>query len=240
MEKELSIKTSDNNTIYGVLNEPNNKSDKLVIFVHGFTGHKNEHIFFNGAKFLKNNNIASFRFDLYSWQKGARTFTDCDIQTHVDDLTSVFNYFKSKYKKIYLVGHSLGGIVVLRSKLNANGIILWDPSHVSSFLEDNDYSYCKELDSYLLNWGIVYVVGKKMHDDKLQNIPPKELMDKIKCPIKIICAQNGVLIEGGQDYFSLANEPKEFALINGASHCFDEEGTEDKLFSETVDFINKY
>lgn len=47
MEKELKIKTPDKKLIYGSFVSAGKKSDKLVIFVHGFTGHKNEHIFFS-------------------------------------------------------------------------------------------------------------------------------------------------------------------------------------------------
>lgn len=237
MEKKIVVDTPDNHKIYGTLNEPKDETDKLVIFVHGFTGNSNEHIFFNGAKVLNKNNIASFRFDLYSWEEGARHMPDCDIQTHVDDLTTVFNYFKDKYKNIYLIGHSLGGIVVLESAIPAYGIVLWDPSHAESYIGENDYKYVKELDGYLLDWGVVYVIGKKMHDDKKQYTRPEELMKNVKCPIKIINAEKGVLTEGGKDYYKLAKEPRAHAIIKNGGHTFDEEGTEEELFKGTIDWI---
>lgn len=238
MEREVVIKTPDGFNIYGTLALPEEKSEKLVIFVHGFTGDRNEHIFFNGAKFLKANSIASFRFDLYSWQKDARTFTDCDIQTHVDDLCTVFDHFKDEYKKIYLVGHSWGGIVVLHSELTTAGIILWDCSHPSNAFEEDEYKYNEMLGAYLLYWGNVYVVGKKMHDETLNMMPAVDLVSWVKAPIKVICAGNGVLIDGGKNYFELAKEPKAFVVIEGAGHTFDEEGTEEKLFQETHDWID--
>lgn len=240
MEQKLQIKTPDNHLIYGTLSGSDKPKDKLVIFVHGFTGFCNEHIFYNGAKFLKNNNIANFRFDLYNWQDKARSFLDCDIQTHVDDLKTVFNYFKDEYQKIYLIGHSLGGIVVLESKLPAAGIILWDSSHSGSKILDEEYEYISSKQIYLLNWGIVYAIGKKMYDDKKFYSDPKELISWIRCPIKIICAGDGVLVEGGEEYYKLAKEPKEFSLIEGADHTFDEGDTEDELFQQTLDFVKKY
>lgn len=240
MEKEIIIDTPDGHKIYGFLSTPKEKPDKLVIFVHGFTGNCNEHIFFNGAKYLRGEGIANFRFDLYNWQKGGRTFTDCDIQTHVDDLKTVVEYFKNKFKKIYLIGHSLGGIVVLQAGLDVDGIVLWDPSHAASFIGEDDYEYNEGLGAYLLKWGVVFVVGKKMHDDKLQYTAPEILMAGIKCPIKIICAGNGVLKEGGKNYYSLAKEPKELVIIEGAGHTFDEDGVEEKLFAETAEWVDRF
>lgn len=237
METKVSIKTSDDHIIYGTLNSPENKTDKLVIFVHGFTGNCEEHIFFNGAKFLKSKGIASFRFDLYNWQEKGRIFMDCDTQTHVDDLKTVFNHFKNQFSKIYLVGHSWGGVVVLDSKLDAAGIILWDPSHCSSNWE-GDYTYVESLDSYLLNWGVVFVVGKKMYKDTLECKKADDLILGNDSAIKVICAGKGELIEGGKEYIGLAKGLKAFVIIEGAGHTFDEEGTEDKLFKETINWIN--
>ena len=52
MERTIKIKTKDNFLIYGNLNKASRKSEKLLIFAHGFTGNMNEHIFFNGAKYF--------------------------------------------------------------------------------------------------------------------------------------------------------------------------------------------
>lgn len=62
----------------------------------------------------------------------------------------------------------------------------------------------------------------------------------IKVPVKIINAGNSFLLDGGKRYFELANEPKEKVIIDGAGHTFDEDGAEEKLFSETISFIKRY
>lgn len=240
MEKNIAINITDNHIIHGTLCSPEEKTEKLVIFVHGFTGNKNEHIFFNGAKFLKQRGIASFRFDLYSDEKGGRSFPDCDTQTHIDDLKTVVNYLKNEYPKIYLIGHSWGGIVVLKSLINVSGIILWDSSHENYSFGDDTYKYNESLGAYLLNWGIVFVIGKKMHDETVNIDSATSLISKINSPLKIINAGNGELIDGGKEYFNLAKEPKALKVIEGASHCFDEEGAEEKLFKETADWVDKY
>ena len=240
MEKQISIKTPDGHIIYGILDSPEEKSDKLVIFVHGFTGNCNEHIFFNGAKYLRKQSIASFRFDLYSWQKKARAFPDCTTETHVLDLRTVYNYLHNEYSQIYLIGHSWGGIVVLESKLDVSGIILWDSAHPDCPFTEREYEYNKALNAYLLKWGLVFLVGKKMHDQTMKIKPARDLISGIHSPLKVICAGRGELIKGGREYCDLAKEPKSFAIIEGAGHTFDEEGTEKKLFEETANWLKEF
>ena len=63
------------------------------------------------------------------------------------------------------------------------------------------------------------------------------LSTNLRRPLKIIAAGNGILIDGAKRYFDQANKPKEFAVINGAGHSFNEDGAEEKLFKETLKFI---
>ncbi|MFA5827095.1 MAG: hypothetical protein WC839_01190 [Candidatus Paceibacterota bacterium] len=42
MRKEIQLKTKDEHIIYGTFDSVK-KSKTLLIFVHGFTGHRNEH-----------------------------------------------------------------------------------------------------------------------------------------------------------------------------------------------------
>src|SRR3989344_1336712 len=115
MEKQLKIKTPDKKVIYGTLRGSLDKP--LVIFVHGFTGFKDEHQFFNGARFFEKRGFSSFRFNLYHWEKGARKLEDCTLSLHGEDLDQVVEYFRKKgVKKIFAVGHSFGGLTVLLSK----------------------------------------------------------------------------------------------------------------------------
>jgi len=58
-------------------------------------------------------------------------------------------------------------------------------------------------------------------------------------PIKVIVAGAGIMVEEGKKLFQNANEPKDFAIIPNASHTFDEDGIEEKLFVETLNWFNK-
>src|SRR4030042_2347055 len=114
MEENLKIPLSDDKFIYGTFRGP--LTNPLIIFAHGFTGDKDEHIFFNGSRFFEKNNISSFRFNFYGEQEDSRQLNECDISNHISDLETVIEYFKNKTPQIFVVAHSFGGLITLLSR----------------------------------------------------------------------------------------------------------------------------
>ncbi len=243
MEKQIKISIDKKKKVYGFLR--GNLFDTLVMFVHGLTGDMNEHQFFNGARFFEKKEFSSFRFNLYSWQKDARKLHECTLTTHAFDLDLVIKYFRKKgVKKIFVAGHSYGGKTILMSdKKNFNAVVLWDPSHnlYPAFSDPSSLVYVKNLKGYIESNDTSYgfLIGEKMVKEE-KSYPWKEKIKEIKVPIKIICAEKGVLVRGCKLYYKFANKPKSLVIIKGANHCFDEEGAEKKLFQETVDWFDKY
>jgi predicted alpha/beta-fold hydrolase len=192
--------------------KPRNK--KLIIFVHGLTGHKNEHIFYNTAKFFSQNNFATFRFDLYSGEKKGRLLSKCTIKIHVFDLKTVINYFRKKYSKIYLVGHSLGGPVVLMAGLKntIESIVLWDPSlNTLEGLSSNILKFNKQLNKYILKWGTEYLLSKEMV--KSWKKTDDKLLQYFQVPTKIICAGKGILYKKWKTKVPLIKTKHKFSVI---------------------------
>lgn len=240
MEKEIKIKTSDGFQIYGTLSTPRKKTDKLVIFVHGFTGHRNAHIFFNGAKYMNAKGAAAFRFDLYNAEKGARHFKDTKISQHGDDITTVVSYFRKKYKKIYVVGHSYGGTSLLfadTSKVNA--LVFWDASWIDPKEEKKDFRYNSALDRYVWDWRVEYLVGKA-YVEELRDFPDcGELVAKITAPKLFITAGKQRILKG-KKYMAAASQFKKHVNISGADHNFNSFKAEDRLLEETWKWIKRY
>jgi len=232
MEKNIQINTNDNHLIYGVLNT-SEKDDKLIIFVHGLTGHKNMHQFYNASKFFPKKGFSTFCFDLYSGEKNGRILSNCTIETHSSDLNKVINYFKDNYKEIHLVGHSLGGPTILFSDVSlVSSIVLWDPSfdalkNLSSVMEFN-----KNINKYIVKWGVEYLLSPEMIEG-WKNLGDN-LIDHFIKPTNIICAGKGVLYKDWKEKINLIKIPSELFLIEEAGHCFDEKDTESILFAETL------
>lgn len=238
MEKEIKIPLGDKKYVYGILR--GNLSSPLIIFVHGFTGHKNEHQFFNAARFFECKGFSTYRFDLYSGEADARKLEDCTLSLHGQDLDKVVDYFRNEeVKKLFVVGHSFGGVIVLLSKEKKfDAAVLWDSSG------DKDVTvsarYVKELDKYYFTeWSYGFTIGREMYEEN-NKLKPSALIKDIHVPIKIIVAGSGKLIDEGKKLFESAGEPKAFAIIPNATHCFDEEGTEKNLFQETLTWLKKF
>lgn len=45
------------------------------------------------------------------------------------------------------------------------------------------------------------------------------------------------MVEGCRRYYDLANDPKDYVVIEGAGHTFDEDKVEEGLFKETLKWI---
>lgn len=247
MEEEIKIPienkqsfSSNKKYIYGILRGSLDKP--LVIFVHGFTGYKNEHQFFNAARFSQKVGFSTFRFDLYSWKKDARKLEDCTLSLHAQDLDVVVEYFRNKgVKKIFVVGHSFGGVSVLLSKKKGfDAVVLWDSSG------DKDVKlkakYVKELDKYYYQDDSAYgfTISKQMYEENNNKLIPSKLIKEMHIPIKVIVAGAGIMIDEGKKLFLNANEPKAIAVVPNATHCFDEDGAEENLFQETYNWLREF
>lgn len=240
MEKIIKIPTSGKKKIYGKLRGPLGRP--LVVFVHGMGALMDQHIYYNGSRFLEKHGISSFRFNLYGWDPDARKLSECTLETHAVDLDRVIAYFrKKKIKKIFVVGHSLGAPVILLSKSkDYDGVVFWDPSYgfPRSFLKAR---YLKSIEMYWVTWNMDILLKKEM----VQSAPflkqqEEAAIKKLAVPIKIITAGKSVLKDGGKQYYDLANQPKARVVIKDANHTFDEDGVTEKLYRETLSWIKKY
>lgn len=244
MEKTLNFKTKDGHTIYGTLNTPTKQANAVVVFVHGLTGHQNEHYYYNAARFFPKKGFATYRFDLYSGEKGGRALSDCSVRTHASDLSLVLDRLKSKYKYIHVVGHSLGGPTIVLADISAvSSVILWDPSDMlglADITEGQERSLKRNKISghYIVDWGTEYILGKEMAQE-FKELRPATLAGTINKPIKVIAAEKGNP-RGSKEYFKNANEPKELVVIKRAGHTFNEGDTEQQLFIETLAWVKKW
>lgn len=235
MRKEIKIKTPDNHIIYGTLDSNRNKI--LLIFVHGITGNQNEHQYFNATQFFTKRGFDTFRFDFYSDEDDARSLSESTITSHSNDLELIINELKEQYKKVILVGHSLGALVILKTNLSSiSKIVLWDPTTGFENIEDEDGEYSSRLDKYILHWGMDIIVGKGMVEEwKSFNVG--KLIKNLSIPCKFIFADNCNKNELWKPFLNKIKTEHKSVIINGATHCFVEEGTEQKLFEETLKWI---
>ncbi len=123
--------------IDGTLLTPNDKENPNLAIIIAGSGPTNRN---GNQNFLKNNSLkklaeeltangtATFRYDKRIVKQIRQGHVDKDMvfDDFVNDASDVINYFKQKdsYNKIYIIGHSQGGLVgMLAAKENADGFI---------------------------------------------------------------------------------------------------------------------
>lgn len=225
MEKQIKIRVSAKYFVYGKLD--GSFRQPLFIMVHGLATSKELGLYQEAVRWFRKQGFATFRFDLYGWQKDARQLINCTLKTHADDLDAVVRYFRKRgVKKIFVAGHSYGGPAIFLSReQDFDGAALLDPSYRSSFTKKRygllGGRYIKQLKGYLMQWGTNAVIGKKMADEA-DLLAWNDLPKNFHVPLIIIAAGEGVLVKGAKLYFKTAHNPKSLAIIKGATHCFDD------------------
>ncbi len=117
---ELKFKVNDG-TIYGTILKPSQDSNKSLAIIVAGSGptdrDSNTPIIEGKNDSLKDNGIASFRYDKRTSGKSAKTMKDipADFNLFVDDLVKCIRYIKQNenYDQIYLIGHSQGSLVAI-------------------------------------------------------------------------------------------------------------------------------
>jgi len=244
MEKDLKIKLDAKHSVYGRFEGSLDKP--LFIVVHGLPCSMYEGLYEQATKWFVKHGYATFRFNMYSWQKDSRQLIDSTLRSHADDLDAIVRYFRKRgVKKIYVAGHSFGGPTILLSRdQDIDAAVLWDPSYDISFAKMK-YGYpggefVRSLNGYFMRWGANVIIGKAMADE-VDHLKWDELTAQFHVPLKIFAAGNGILIQGTKRYIKKANAPKSLAIIKGATHYFDDRpGMREKVYKMSMQWFKKF
>lgn len=232
--QQIRIGTGDGATIFGILDEVKN-SDRLVIFIHGLTGNKEEHQYENAVPVFNEAGYSTLRIDLYSDNPDARHLMECTLDTHVSDVHKVIDNFKEVYESIYLVGHSIGApTIIFADHKQVKALGLWDPSF--EILENIELYAEPFEDKYKLKWGKDLFVRKEFV--KSLNVVNQKQIDRINVPTTLIFAGESELEERWRPHHKDIKAEHEVVVIKGADHGFSSAEFEKQLFETTLNWFN--
>lgn len=226
-ETEWSIDAPDGAKIYGVTNQAKSEpSRKAVLIANGLGCFHFSHPYSLAALHFLNANYDVVRFNSYDAREGARNILECSIETLVSDLDRVLSEQTKQYDKIFLVGHSYGGLVIMTA--NPAGVAaasLWDPSYNMS-----NHDWAKGItedlpgDRVLTRWGGAYVSSKRMWEDEKRYDMPfcRTLSQKARFPVQVVHADKGVLYTYGESWHTYCPHPTDYHLLEGAGHNFEQ------------------
>lgn len=236
MQTKFNLAADDGKVVYGT-HDSGGETDSVLVLVHGYTGSQDEAHYYNAVPFFNSRGIDTIRFDLYNKAVDARSLTQVSLDDHCSDLRLVLDEFAPKYKHVYVAGHSLGGLVVIQSDLQGvDRVVLWDPTTPYKTIAEKKGEVVSFSDNYLIHNRVDFLASKKLMD-QWRDADYNQLVPALLIPTKIVFAGANNKQELWQPYLPLLECDHELAYVEGASHCFTEPGTMEKLFEETWQWI---
>lgn len=236
----IDLPGTDGLKIKGILR--GSLTQPLVVMMHGRPGSCDDLIEYLGARYLYEKGFASLRLSMYDYEPETRNLVDCTLGTHVQDFDAVITYVRAKNTpKLFAVGHSYGGLTILKSEAQLDGAALWDPSHglywQNKKLDNTDRLY----DEFIVNLeGKGRVLPRALVEHGQAMGDTSNWAANKQFPLAVITAGDGVLRDYGRKYYAAADEPKKYIEIKRATHNFrDSDEVMLQLFAETAEWFKE-
>jgi len=116
VQKRLEITNKYDKKLSTIIELPENNIKDFLIISHCFTCSKLYKLYNNISKLLVAYGYGVVRYDAMGLGDSEGDFSKTSFTTNVEDVISVYNYIKEKYKEPrFLMGHSLGSIVSIKA-----------------------------------------------------------------------------------------------------------------------------
>lgn len=242
-EERFSIATPDGKRIYGVVNRAQDPAGKLLVIAHGVTGFPGEWLHKSAALWFSARGYDVIRFAFYSGEPDARKLTDCTLETHAQDLNLVIAEKRKGYEKLFVAGHSYGGMTALIANPDVDAATFWD-STLYSYKEfwERETRYDERSGLYFFDYGFAVPVSPAMVEEGSACDFDKvaALAGRMKAPVQILGAGDGIREDGQRRVYACFREPKDFAIIPGSGHEFTEGGTVFELLEKTYGWFERF
>lgn len=229
----------DGKNIRGYFHKPPKHADKLVIFLHGFTGNKTEHSyhFRDFSRVLEKHSIASVRFDFRNNSESDGEFKDFKLLEAFIDAKEIINKFGKAYKEVILLGYSMGGAIASNIKNPlVNKLVLWSPAfNLGENLEKRFLNLFNETNEVVTS-GFVY--SKEMVDSFVNYCFTSNWNTGLSTLITYGMKDEVVSYDYIKRY-NKENNSSHLLVYENSGHGYDDVSEFQKLMDDTLAFILK-
>lgn len=218
--QEKYLNTSDGTRI--AVNHYKTGHDQVLIIAHGWFMSKDSKYFHDMSRSLsQNSDVITMDFRGHGKSSGFYTFTSKEPQ----DLKCVVDYAKKQYKKIYLLGFSLGGaLVLIHSALEKDVDKVIAVSAPHSFRKIENHMWKKEAWGAFIKkfeWKRFFSIRPNPIIQK--KIPPIEVVDKVEVPTLFIAGAKDPIVYcwHTKSLFDKAICEKHYELFKDGCHAED-------------------
>ncbi len=229
----------DGEEINGILNRSTGNK-KIVLFVHGLSGNPGEPAFYSAKRSFPARGYDTLRLFLYSPDKKSKHFSwNTSLQQHRKDVEDVIKKLEKTYRKIFLVGHSIGGPVIYQSQYINNckkvpAVALLEPT-IAPVGVRKDFTFNKSLDGYV-SCGLVV---SKSFVEEMSGLTITSISEFNK-PFLLALNTKGQLKKNWKNAEKHISAPHTKLLLANSGHDFSVDEHVDELLKETLKFFATY
>lgn len=218
--REIFLTTVDNVKI--AINHYKTDKENVLIIAPGWTMSKDSKFIRKIArKFSKFFDVISIDFRGHGKSSGFYTFTSKEA----DDLTTVVNYAKNTYNKVYLLGFSLGGAIsIIYSAANMNIDRLITVSAPHSFSRIKHFMWVKDfLKNQFNKYELKILATLRPSFSNKKKIRPIDVAGMLNVPTLFIAGESDSIIHllDTESLFFKANCIKHFEIFKKCNHAED-------------------
>jgi len=218
----------DGESLTGIFDDPKKPTDTCIIVCHGFASSKDFKLIWHISDAIAQSGLCSFRFDFSGCGESEGEFRDSSYVKQKHDLHSAIDFVMKKgYKKIVLVGHSMGGAVSLMTAANDKRVIavvdLAAPSHPErDFVKKFNVAQHKDMEHYHFILGSKkYTLSKRFVED-ISEAKIDKAVKSLKIPLLFVHGTEDSVVghDQSQHLFEISSGKKKIEIIQGANHLF--------------------
>jgi uncharacterized protein len=256
-ETAVPIRNLDGDVLAGVLHEPARWSNTLVILFHGFIASKDQSLIRQTAIELSRAGYAAYRVDFSGNGDSEGRFEDATPKKLLRDITATVEYFRKRYSRIALVGHSLGGMLSLiaASRVKVDGLVLIaSPCRPELF----DALLTEQQAKEVLSVGFTVITIKRAIGEipytitdrfvqEMRDLHPLDAAKDVHCPVLLIRGSQDKYTVGGRELSSAGDDEalmqalfsRDLVIIGGANHNFTDPRYLDDLVAKIIEWLRK-
>lgn len=225
-EQVLNVTAPDGKKIFVYCNRADDTpSKKAIVIAHGLGGSPNGYMHLIARNYFNALGYDVYRMAFYWDEPEFRILHECTLAIHGQDLNTVIEYVRNGHEKLYVCGHSYGGLTLVFANPHVDALSFWDPSYQpwDGFLSQS-VKLSDDKKSYLLCWEYLITIGHGMIDEAkvFTRDAAQKMTSKISVPSQVVIARKSGLKQNHetQMLFDDLTCVKEIFTVGGAGHTF--------------------
>lgn len=217
-------------------------SDKAILIGHGLAGSPNSYMHMMARDYFNERGYDVYRMAFYWDEPGYRVLHECTLQGQGDDLNAVLDQVRAQHKKIYVCGHSYGGLTLVFANPKADALSFWDASYQPWGRFWSKAATPTAEGAYMLHWEYDIKIGAPMIEEakSLTRDKVRAMTARIQTPSQVMVAGASWLHDDTSMLFDDLTCTKDRYEIQRAGHTFVEGRTVYELLEKTHTWFERF